>query len=96
MPSENMRTTAREWLYSAEYPNECASQQEVDDLATLLDEVRADALRPFEFTGLRGTWPRCTAEDPDRYVDARPHSETCVFAALPVVASPAPPLRPRE
>ena len=43
MPSENMRTMAREWLYNSEYPNECASQQEVDDLATLLDKVREDA-----------------------------------------------------
>ena len=45
MPSESMRTMAREWLYNAEYPNECASQQEVDDLATLLDKVRGADLR---------------------------------------------------
>ena len=54
----------------------------LDALTKLLDEVRVDALRPFEFTGLRGTCPRCTGEDPDRYVDARPHSDTCPFAAL--------------
>jgi len=40
MPSETMRTKAREWLYNADHPNETASQREVDDLATLLDEVR--------------------------------------------------------
>jgi hypothetical protein len=39
MPSEKMRTRAREWLYNVDHPNETASQQEVDDLATLLDEV---------------------------------------------------------
>ena len=42
MPSEKMRTTAREWLYNAYYPNEVASWAEVDDLATLLDKVRAE------------------------------------------------------
>ena len=41
VPSEEMRKRAREWLYNADHPNECASQGEVDDLATLLDEVRA-------------------------------------------------------
>ena len=40
VPSEEMRKRAREWLYNADHPNECASQGEVDDLATLLDEVR--------------------------------------------------------
>lgn len=44
VPSEEMRKRAREWLYNADHPNECASQGEVDDLATLLDEVRTDAL----------------------------------------------------
>jgi len=39
MPSEKMRTRAREWLYTAEHPNEAPSAQEVDFLATLLDEV---------------------------------------------------------
>jgi hypothetical protein len=42
VPSEKMRTRAREWLYNADHPNEAASQQEVDDLATLLDDVRAE------------------------------------------------------
>jgi hypothetical protein len=32
-----------------------------------------------EFCGLRGTCPRCTAEDPDRYIDARPHEAGCLF-----------------
>jgi DNA polymerase/3'-5' exonuclease PolX len=40
VPSETMRTKAREWLYSADHPNKVASAQEVDDLATLLDAVR--------------------------------------------------------
>lgn len=42
MPSEKMRTTAREWLHNADHPNEVASSVEVDDLATLLDKVRAE------------------------------------------------------
>ena len=42
VPSEEMRKRAREWLYNADHPNECASQGEVDDLATLLDEVRRE------------------------------------------------------
>ena len=41
MPSEEMRKRALEWLYNADHPNECASQGEVDDLATLLDDVRS-------------------------------------------------------
>ena len=49
VPSEEMRKRAREWLYNADHPNECASQGEVDDLATLLDEVRASAImRPSQ------------------------------------------------
>jgi hypothetical protein len=44
VPSEEMRKAARNWLYNLDHPNECASQQEVDDLATLLDHVRASAM----------------------------------------------------
>ena len=36
---------AREWFYNADYPNECASQAEVDDLAALVERVRAEALQ---------------------------------------------------
>ena len=43
VPSERMRAKAKAWLYNADHPNECASQGEVDDLATLLDEVRLNA-----------------------------------------------------
>jgi hypothetical protein len=42
MLSEKMRTQAREWLYTADHPNETATQAEVDDLAALLSEVRAN------------------------------------------------------
>jgi len=48
VPSEKMRTVAREWLYSADHPNEAASTREVDDLANLLDEVRDRALQEAE------------------------------------------------
>ena len=36
---------AREWFYNVDYPNECASQAEVDDLAALVERVRAEALQ---------------------------------------------------
>jgi len=35
-----LREKARKWLYNADYPNEVATQGEVDDLNTLLTEVR--------------------------------------------------------
>ena len=60
MPSEKMRTTAREWLYNAYYPNEVASWAEVDDLATLLDKVRAEVGRGSRPTrrGVSGPLPK--------------------------------------
>jgi hypothetical protein len=43
VPSERMRAKARAWLYHPDHPNETASEREVDDLATLLDDVRRNA-----------------------------------------------------
>ena len=43
VPSEDMRKRAREWWINTEYPNERPTEHDVDDLATLLDEVRNGA-----------------------------------------------------
>jgi len=51
-------------------------------------DARIETMRKAaEFCGPRGTCPRCTAEDPDRYVDARPHDVDCMFAP-PVATKP--------
>ena len=42
VPSEAMRAKAREWWTNPEYPDECPTEHEVDTLAALLDEVRAE------------------------------------------------------
>jgi hypothetical protein len=42
VPSEAMRAKAREWWTNPEYPEEVATEHEVDTLAALLDEVRRD------------------------------------------------------
>jgi hypothetical protein len=46
----------------------------------LLHERTETLRKAAEFAGPRGTCPRCTAEDPAKYVDARPHDADCLFA----------------
>ena len=53
------------------FPEQC-----VTVLLAALEAMR----KSVEFSGMRGTCPGCTAEDPERYVDARPHRDGCALA----------------
>jgi len=69
----------------AEYDAAAIAQDDVlvMGFVTVVRNLRAriEAMRKAaEFCGLRGMCPRCNAEDPDRYVDARPHAADCMFA----------------
>jgi hypothetical protein len=69
----------------AEYDAAAIAQDDVIVMGfvTVVRNLRARVetmRRAVEFCGLRGTCPRCAAEDPDRYVDARPHDAGCMLA----------------
>jgi hypothetical protein len=63
-----LRDVARKWLFNPDHPNKCATQGEVDDLATLLNDVRDKALEEAACICETDTFPRDRGEYPARLI----------------------------